>query len=420
MSELRAGSEDRARMRAEQLYRFAQAAAAAEDVETVLEAALTAIQAALGVNRAAILTLDAQRVMRFQCWRNLSDEYRRTVEGHSPWRADVTAPEPVLVADVEQEPGLAGFSALFRREGVGALAFIPLVTRGRLLGKFMLYYEHPHAFSEQEVETSIAIANHLASVIARFSALANLEETVRANELFAAVLAHDLQNPLGAIMTAAQLLLMRHEGESSGAGTRDTKPLSRILSSGQRMSRMIEQLLDFSRARTGGGIRVQPRESDLGELVEQALSELELANPDWKTTCETIGDPRGSWDSDRLLQVISNLVANAGQHGSPAKPVALRLDGSSPDSVRLEVHNDGAIPEALLPQLFDPFRKSRDRRSPSRGLGLGLYIVREIVRAHGGAVQVSSSEAAGTTFSVVLPRNVPPHLLRDSSPHVQL
>ncbi len=392
-----------ARTRAEQLYRFAQAVVVADQVDMVFDAALGAIEAALGVKRAAILTMDDAAVMRFSAWRNLSEGYRNAVEGHSPWPPNATSPEPVLVADVERDPTMTSYGPLFRSEGIGALAFVPLVSRGRLLGKFMVYYEEPHEFAPSEVETALSIANHLASVIARFSAVAALEETIRGNELFAGVLAHDLRNPLGTITTAAQLLLMRHEGSGSAADG-ETKPLSRILSSGQRMTRMIDQLLDFTRARTGGGIELNLRESDLGELCADVMGEFEVAHPEWKMHCETIGDLGGSFDADRLLQVLSNLVANAGQHGHLDPGIRLKLDGGHPDFLRVEVHNGGSVPESVLPHLFDPFRTTRHGRGKSAGLGLGLFIVREIVRAHGGTVAVSSSEADGTTFLIQLPR----------------
>ena len=291
----------------------------------------------------------------------------------------------------------------FRAERIGALAFFPLATGGRLLGKFMVYYQQPHTFSAGEVETARVIANHLASVVTRFSAIARLEETVRYNELFAGVLAHDLRNPLNAMITAAQLLLMQREGEAARA-EREAKPLSRILASGDRMRTMIEQLLDFTRARSGGGILVEPHPVNLAELCAEAVGEIELAHPERQIEQVLHGSPSGSWDAARLLQVLSNLIANACQHGTPATPVSVRIDGSEPQQVTVEVHNQGAIPAPLLSELFDPFRGTRHQRQRSRGLGLGLFIVREIVRAHGGAVTVASSEAAGTTFAIQLPR----------------
>jgi PAS domain S-box-containing protein len=393
---------DAAASRAEQLYRFAQSVVTADELEQVLDAGLDALEVALGTDRAAVLLRDEGGTMRFRAWRGLSETYRRAVDGHSPWAPDATAPEPILVPDALADPAMKSYLPIFEAEGIRSLAFVPLVARGALVGKLMVYYPEAHAYSDIEIGLASAIGNHLASVSARFAAMAALEQTIRYNELFAGVLAHDLRNPLGAISTAAQVLLMRHEGE----GDRTAKPVSRILASGQRMSRMIDQLLDFTRARVGNGIEVQPRETNLADLSSQAIAELELAYPEWTIRREVVGEQGGVWDPDRLLQVISNLVANAGQHGDPAAGVLVRLDGNAAEDVVFAVHNAGAVPSALLPGLFDPFRGTGHRRDHSRGLGLGLFIVKEIVRAHGGTVDVSSSAADGTTFTIRLPRRV--------------
>ena len=291
--------------RAEQLYRFAQAVVAADRVEMVFDAALSALQTAVGATRAAILTFDDEGVMRFRASRNLSDTYRVAVEGHSPWPRDAVAPQPVLIEDVHADPSMKSYVPLFDAEGIGSLAFIPLVTRGQLIGKFVVYYAQAHTYSEQEVELASAMAHHLASVTARFAAFARLEETIRYNDLVAGILAHDLRNPLGAMMTAAQLVLNRKEAE----GDRIAKPISRILSSGQRMTRMIDQLLDLTRARAGGGIHVDPDGTNLKDLCNQAIDEIELAFPEWTISRDFVGELDGAWDSDRLLQIISNLVS---------------------------------------------------------------------------------------------------------------
>jgi PAS domain S-box-containing protein len=395
-----------ARSRSDQLYRFAQAVMNAESVEKVLDAALDAIEAALSTQRAAVLTYGGEPKMRFRRWRNLSDEYRAAVEGHSPWTADTVSPEAVVVPDALADASLASYGPLFAREGIGALAFIPLVTAGRLIGKFMVYFSGPRRLSRHELELVQAISNHLASVITRFEASAKLEETVRANELFAGVLAHDLRNPLGAMLNAAQLIEMRREGQSE-EDDRERKPLSRISSSGQRMMTMIEQLLDFTRARSGGGIELICEQTDLAHLCTEALGELELSHPEAKVRTEIVGDQRGIWDPDRLLQVFSNVLSNAAQHGVVEKGISLKLDGTAADQIRVDIHNAGAIPPTLMKDLFDPFRGTTHGRARSRGLGLGLFIVREIVRAHGGSVDVASTEAEGTTFSVQLPRQAP-------------
>ena len=185
------------------------------------------------------------------------------------------------------------------------------------------------------------------------------------------------------------------------------KPLSRILSSGERMLRMIEQLLDFTRIRVGGGIELRASEIDLGDICRVVIAELEAAHAGSALRLHASGNLRGTWDGDRLTQVLSNLASNALQHGEPAGGVDVALEGGDPERVTIHVHNRGVIPEQVRPVLFDPFRGSQERERRG-GLGLGLFIARQIVLAHAGEVLVDSSPIAGTTFTIVLPRCAPP------------
>jgi PAS domain S-box-containing protein len=230
-----------------------------------------------------------------------------------------------------------------------------------------------------------------------------LAQTVRYNEMFAGILAHDLRSPLGAISTAAQLVQMRRPDDE-----RIASPVSRILTSSARMARMIDQLLDFTRIRLGGGLRLERNRVDLVEVLRAAVSETESASPGWRARVETLGDGWGSWDADRMAQALSNLAGNAAQHGAPDAPATVRLDGREAGRVTLTFENRGAIPRALLPNLFDPFHAAQRLRSNGKGLGLGLFIAREIVSAHGGGVDVTSGEVTGTRFTVVLPRGHAP------------
>jgi signal transduction histidine kinase len=291
---------------------------------------------------------------------------------------------------------------VFQSEQIGAVGFIPLVCDGRLIGKFMVYYRRPRQFSAAELDMARAIANHVAAAIGRFSALRELEQTVRFNEIFTGMLGHDLRNPLGAIMAAAQMAVRRSEqGQLE-------KPLGRIIKSSERMATMIDQLLDFTRVRVGEGIPIDPSACDLFVIMGQAVDELSHAHPSWRFSVERgPGDTTGIWDADRILQVFSNLVGNAVQHGSAEHGVSVSFDGSAPDQVSVRIHNVGAIPAELLPRLFEPMAGGDRRRSNSRGLGLGLYISREIVRAHGGEIQVATSGTDGTSFSLRLPRLAP-------------
>jgi signal transduction histidine kinase len=170
------------------------------------------------------------------------------------------------------------------------------------------------------------------------------------------------------------------------------------------MLRMIEQLLDLARVRVTGGLRLSPRPVDLAELCRHVLDELRAAHPGSSLELVAAGGLIGRWDGDRLAQVLSNLAANAIEHGEPLAPVRVRLDGHDPERVEIRIENRGAIPEPLLPSLFDPLRSAQHRGARARGLGLGLYISREIVAAHRGRMTVRSSPADGTCFEVELPR----------------
>lgn len=395
-------ANEQGRVRAELLYGLAAEVIRAKTVDDVFAAALDGIERALGASRCSILTFDPDGVMRFKAWRGLSDRYRAAVEGHSPWPRGAQSPEPIVVPDVLADASLSSYAELFQSERIGALGFIPLVSEGRLIGKFMVYYPLARQLSASELDMASAIANHVAAAIGRFSALRELEQTVRFNEIFTGMLGHDLRNPLGAIMAAAQMAARR------GDQAQLAKPLSRIIKSGERMATMIDQLLDFTRVRVGAGIPIDPRPADLCAIMGQAVDELSDSHPSWRFSIERgPGDTAGVWDADRILQVFSNLVGNAVQHGSEEHGVSVFFDGSSPDVVSVRIHNMGSIPSELLPRLFEPMAGGDRRRTNSRGLGLGLYVSREIMRAHGGEIQVATSAAEGTSFTLRLPRTAP-------------
>ncbi len=222
-------------------------------------------------------------------------------------------------------------------------------------------------------------------------------ETLRLQEMFAAVLSHDLRNPLSAIVTGAQLL---HESSTDESVRRISL---RILSSSQRMTRMIEDLLDLTRARLAGGIPIVHAPVDLGPVIARVVQEHQESHRDRRVTHEQQGDLAGVWDADRLGQVASNLIGNALQYGDQSEPVTIQVDGSDRDEVTLTVSNGGAIPADLLPGLFDPFRRGA-RPGQHNGLGLGLYIAQQIVCSHHGRIDVESHQERQTVFRVTVPR----------------
>jgi len=224
-------------------------------------------------------------------------------------------------------------------------------------------------------------------------------QALKLNEMFIGILGHDLRNPLGTMLTGAEVLQAQLTDE------KQAKTLRRMRSAGRRMTEMIEQLLDLTRARLAGGLGFarSSRRVDLTKLVQRTVEELRLTHPDREIVvdssddCTTVGDP------DRLLQLFSNLVGNAVQHGLPGTPITVTVRCAASE-VCLCVHNRGSIPEAVLPTLFDPFRQRASTATRSHGLGLGLFISQQIAQAHGGTVEVASDPETGTGFTVRIPR----------------
>jgi two-component system sensor histidine kinase/response regulator len=175
------------------------------------------------------------------------------------------------------------------------------------------------------------------------------------------------------------------------------------VSSGRRMSRMIDDMLDLTRARLGGGIPLRLQETEFAQIVHRVIQEHQVSFPAGRLETRLEGDLLGSWDADRLAQVTSNLVGNALEHGESQDPIEVSANGTGADWVTLSVTNTGVIPEEILPHLFDPFRGGQRQLGRREGLGLGLYIVQQIVLAHGGRVEVKT-DARRTTFLVELPR----------------
>jgi len=163
-------------------------------------------------------------------------------------------------------------------------------------------------------------------------------------------------------------------------------------------------MLDLARARIGGGIAIKPEEGDFALLIGPVAREHQAASPDRHIEVVNSGALSGQWDSERIAQVASNLIGNAIQHGDPRGPVVVHLDGTQRDAVVFSVDNDGVIPIERQAGLFDPFKDGHQRVGRNGGLGLGLYIVQQIVTAHGGSIEVLTEEDRRTVFRVRLPR----------------
>jgi signal transduction histidine kinase len=215
-----------------------------------------------------------------------------------------------------------------------------------------------------------------------------------------AIVSHDIRDPLSTIQFAARRL--RDMPDPSGTARKHALIVERGV---HRIQHIVGDLLDLAREREGSGIQIDPKPTDLRNVCRQIIDELEAIARDRPISLDCDGDVAGAWDEHRIVQAISNLASNAVQHGTPGSPVRVRLTGDE-DRVAVEVHNRGTIPSEILPRIFEPFRSGRHYASRGKGLGLGLFIANAIARAHGGDLQVDSSDGE-TMFRLVLPRQPP-------------
>lgn len=223
------------------------------------------------------------------------------------------------------------------------------------------------------------------------------QHNLRFNDLFAGMLAHDLRNPLGTITMGASQLARTSRDD------RTTRAAERILTSAERMALMIDQLLDFMRIRAGNGLPLRPAATELAGLCARIKSEAERADPAARITLNVQADTSGCWDAERLRHAIATLIDNALVHGAPGREVEIELDGAAPEAVTIAVRNGGPIAPEIEPVIFEPLRGEQKRRN-SQGLGLGLFLAKQAVEAHGGSIEARSTQQHGTTFRIVLPR----------------
>ncbi|WP_437563122.1 hybrid sensor histidine kinase/response regulator [Sorangium sp. So ce542] len=334
-----------------------------------------------------------------------------------PATSGTDALELLLVHDVAlalidvQMPDMDGFELAELMRGAARTSRVPIIfitaaphDRGRL---FRGYEAGAVDFLHKPIEPQV-LQSKVDIFVDLYRHKQRLDEQVELlrqalllNETFAAVLGHDLRSPLGTITTAASLIAKRPPEAAA------QRAAERILRCTGRMTRMIEHLLCYSRARLGQATQLDPQPTDLHSLCASVIDEQQHCGAD-RVHLQGRGDPNGRWDLDRMAQVLSNLIGNALRHGAPSAPIVVEVDGSRRDEVWLSVRNQGTIPPDILPHIFEPFRTTAGGRSPSEGLGLGLYIVRAFVEAHRGTVVAASSPEAGTSFEVRLPRTAPP------------
>jgi signal transduction histidine kinase len=405
---------------ADQLMRVTTAIAEAMTPDQVFEAIVDETASVVGASSVALWLVDEERRVRLVRSLGYADEAR---DLFAEMPVDSKPRVPALDVIARSEPQFLGsktellelyphLAHLVNDESSFNVACLPLQLHGRVFGALAFTFENAPPIDAERKTFLTLVARRSSQALERLHLLeterrtrervevlnGELQQIVRFNEMFTAILGHDLRNPLAAITTAAQLALNRKQSEKV------SKPLTRILASSKRMARMIDQLLDYTRLRSGTGVPIEHSSTDIAQVVGQVIDELDDANPEWTLKLEHEGDTGGYWDADRLSQLFSNLVGNAVRHGTVAEGVLVRIDGSDRSAVSVSIHNGGAIHPDLLPNVFDPMMGGRERRARSQGLGLGLYISSQIARAHGGCIEVQSSTETGTTFTVSLPR----------------
>jgi signal transduction histidine kinase len=258
-----------------------------------------------------------------------------------------------------------------------------VTSDGRLIGTLCDISEH-RRLEEQRDELSRRLAGHR-----------------RSHELLARVLGHDLRGPVASMLTSTEVATRRTTDD------RLLQPLSRVLATGNQLTRMIDQLLDFSTIAFLGGLALDLQPTDAAAIARALVEELRLVHPGRAIELSTTGDMRGVWDANRVGQVLTVLIGNALQHGQAETPMTVVVDGSGRDEVKLSVHNHGVVPPELIDRVFEAFRGADRKRAGASALGLGLHVVRHVALAHGGEAAVTSSEEHGTTMTVTLPRSPP-------------
>jgi signal transduction histidine kinase len=316
--------------------------------------------------------------------------------------------QPVIVEHASEEPGYSEHPTP-KLYGFESYIAVPVFRRpGEYFGNVCALDRKPCRLREPKTLEMMKLFAELISlqlqaedVHAHDAAELHEQKTIgELREQFISVLGHDIRNPLGSIVMGAQLLM------DSGLSEADRSTVSRIRRSARRIQLLVDDLLDLARGRLGGGIALQHAEvRDLDSALRHVVDELASQHPGRTIRFRVEGTGSFVGDQRRVEQLVSNLLGNAVQHGRSNEPVDVTLRHAA-DAVVLEVKNAGAaIPLDVQSRLFQPFY--RVAGGAQEGLGLGLYIVAEIAKAHGGTASVSSVEGDGTTFTVRLPKTPP-------------
>jgi signal transduction histidine kinase len=397
------------------LYQLADLVAHAREPEQIYQTAVDAIMVAAHADRAGILVCGESGALRFAAWHRLSGRYRTAVEERA-WAPGATEPDPLLVSDVLEDRSLGSLREVLLSEGIRACACIPLLHQERLLGRFMVYYDTPHEFSDEELHAAATVATQVVFALDRARADAAItaflereraarrqaEAANRAKDDFLAMLAHELRNPLGAIVNAVSIL------DRTG-NEAPTSALARTVVHRQtaHLARLLDDLLDVARIGRGQ-IELRSESVDLRAVarlaVEAQLHRIEDKRHDLAVSLAE--EPVVvCGDAARLQQVVENLLNNATKYTPPGGAVWLTVSRRDREAIVSVRDNGPGIEPERLDSIFDPFAPMNTAVARTEGgLGIGLTLVKRLVRLHRGAVHAcSAGRGKGAEFTVRLP-----------------
>jgi signal transduction histidine kinase len=308
----------------------------------------------------------------------------------------------------EARTALPSYTAYIRRFGLRGAAVLP-ISAGTLLRGTVIATRNGSsiAFTDEDLlaiaicidYTSLSAESAMQLEVERSAVRAEREQKAQFHQELLRIVSHDLRAPLGGILLGTEILVQSQN---------DAPAAQRIASFAKRMSRMVDQIVDLTRVRLGGGIPIARCRTTLLPLIRSTIKDLASAHPAARFELVSSPDAKGLWDMDRLGQVFANVLGNAAQYGQPGALITIDVthsDGATRISVHNELREHAVAPERLA-KMFEPFQRNTDHEHAGTGLGLGLYISDEIVRAHGGHMTMQSS-SAGTVVGVVLPDAAP-------------
>jgi PAS domain S-box-containing protein len=392
------------------LFELVATVNSAPTMDEICNASLDAIIQCYNADRASILLCDSEGVMRFKAWRGLSDDYRRAVEGHSPWKNGET-PEPLFINDLANADLDEGLRITIEKEGVRSLAFFPVVYEKRLLGKFMIYFNAPHSFTDGELRPAQTIASQVAFAIERENVMQQLKHAhaevlaaSRAKDHFLATLSHELRTPLNPV-----LLLASDAVDNQDLPPRVRADFNTIRKNIEMEARLIDDLLDLTRIERGK-IILEKKLLDPHSVLRDAIAQVrEEINQKQINLVLQLKAARHTVFADavRLQQIFWNLLKNAVKF-TPEKGQIMVETNSDEDKVFVKIWDTGiGITPQEMAGMFNAFSQNENAGSNGHrfgGLGLGLSISQKLAELQSGKIfAASDGRDKGATFTLELP-----------------